>query len=222
MGIQYQIDALAVKMFKLDCSSCGENFIRMADLRKHTLLQHYGGTRQQGVKRKSIFDGIEMDKRNSKEARRSFLLVFTCNFCPDKFTRHGDFKKHQTFHDNEERAEVTDVTDESDNTDDEVENGIVRFALKKNEGQGSDGNYSDDSESDIEESVKAFISERVRIEENNKRHKEDEDITLAEDISEDVSNQTIFNNTIYSSQIPKGQAAGPPGPPQPVLRKTPP
>ena len=86
-SIQYQIDALAVKMFKLDCSSCGENFIRMADLRKHTLLQHYGGTRQQGVKRKSIFDGIEMDKRNSKEARRSFLLVFTCNFCPDKFTR---------------------------------------------------------------------------------------------------------------------------------------
>ena len=74
-------------MFKLDCSSCGENFIRMADLRKHTLLQHYGGTGQQGVKRKSIFDGIEMDKRNSKEARRSFLLVFTCNFCPDKFTR---------------------------------------------------------------------------------------------------------------------------------------
>ena len=75
-------------MFKLDCSSCGENFTRMADLRKHTLLQHYGGTRQQGVKRKSIFDGIEMDKRNSKEARRSFLLVFTCNFCPDKFTRY--------------------------------------------------------------------------------------------------------------------------------------
>ena len=63
-------------MFKLDCSSCGENFIRMADLRKHTLLQHYEGTGQQGVKRKSIFDGIEMDKRNSKEARRSFLLVF--------------------------------------------------------------------------------------------------------------------------------------------------
>ena len=87
-SIQYQIDALAVKMFKLDCSSCGENFIRMADLRKHTLLQHYGGTRLQGVKRKSIFDGIEMDKRNSKEARRSFLLVFTCNFCPDKFTRY--------------------------------------------------------------------------------------------------------------------------------------
>ena len=87
-SIQYQIDALAVKMFKLDCSSCGENFIRMADLRKHTLLQHYGGTMQQGVKRKSIFDGIEMDKRNSKEARRSFLLVFTCNFCPDKFTRY--------------------------------------------------------------------------------------------------------------------------------------
>ena len=86
--IQYQINALAVKMFKLDCSSCGENFIRMADLRKHTLLQHYGGTGQQGVKRKSIFDGIEMDKRNSKEARRSFLLVFTCNFCPDKFTRY--------------------------------------------------------------------------------------------------------------------------------------
>merc|ERR1719318_2502425 len=131
-SIQYQIDALAVKMFKLDCSSCGENFIRMADLRKHTLLQHYGGTRQQGVKRKSIFDGIEMDKRNSKEARRSFLLVFTCNFCPDKFTRLGDFKKHQIVHEDEERAEVTDVTDESDNTDDEeVENGIARFALKK-------------------------------------------------------------------------------------------
>jgi len=210
-------------MFKLDCSSCGENFIRMADLRKHTLLQHYGGTGQQGVKRKSIFDGIEMDKRNSKEARRSFLLVFTCNFCPDKFTRLGDFKKHQIVHDNEERAEVTDVTDESDNTDDEeVENGIARFALKKNEGQGSDGNYSDDSESDVEESVKAFISERVRIEENNKRQREVEDITLAEDISEDVSNQTIFNNTIYSSQTLKSQAAGPPGPPQPVLRKTPP
>ena len=137
--------------------------------------------------------------------------------------RLGDFKKHQIVHDNEEKAEVTDVTDESDNTDDEeVENGIARFALKKNEGQGSDGNYSDDSESDVEESVKAFISERVRIEENNKRHKEDEDITLAEDISEDVSNQTISNNTTYSSQTLKSQPAGPPGPPQPVLRKTPP
>ena len=70
--------------------------------------------------------------------------------------------------------------------------------------------------------MKAFISERVRIEENNKTLKEDEDITLAEDISEDVSNQTIFNNTYYSSQTLKSQAAGPPGPPQPVLRKTPP
>merc|ERR1719318_2312410 len=118
-SIQYQIDALAVKMFKLDCSSCGENFIRMADLRKHTLLQHYGGTRQQGVKRKSIFDGIEMDKRNSKEARRSFLLVFTCNFCPDKFTRLGEFKKHLVLHEGEEK-EHNNPSD-SDDTDEEEE-----------------------------------------------------------------------------------------------------
>ena len=83
---QYPTDPLAGNMFSLDCNSCGETFIRMAELRKHTVVQHYVRSNQ-SVKRKSIFAGIEMDKRNSKEARRSFLLVFTCNFCPDKFTR---------------------------------------------------------------------------------------------------------------------------------------
>ena len=73
-------------MYTLDCNSCGETFIRMAELRKHTVVQHYARSNQ-AIKRKSIFAGIEMDKRNSKEARRSFLLVFTCNYCPDKFTR---------------------------------------------------------------------------------------------------------------------------------------
>ena len=83
---QYPTDSLADNMFSLDCNSCGETFIRMAELRKHTVIQHYARSNK-AVKRKSIFAGIELDKRNSKEARRSFLLVFTCNFCPDKFTR---------------------------------------------------------------------------------------------------------------------------------------
>ena len=74
-------------MFTLDCATCGETFIRMAELRKHTVIVHYARS-SLAVKRKSIFAGIEMDKRNSKEARRSFLLVFTCSFCPDKFTRY--------------------------------------------------------------------------------------------------------------------------------------
>ena len=63
---------------------------------------------------------------------------------------------------------------------------------------------------------------RVKMNRRNKREREVEDITLAEDISEDVFNQTISNITTYSSQTPKSQATGPPGPPQPVLRKTPP
>ena len=83
---QYPTDPLADNMYTLDCNSCGETFIRMAELRKHTVVQHYARSNQ-AIKRKSIFAGIEMDKRNSKEARRSFLLVFTCNYCPDKFTR---------------------------------------------------------------------------------------------------------------------------------------
>ena len=84
--LQYPTVSLAENMFSLDCNSCGETFIRMAELRKHTVIQHYARS-SEAFKRKSIFAGIEMDKRNSKEARRSFLLVFTCNFCPDKFTR---------------------------------------------------------------------------------------------------------------------------------------
>merc|ERR1719398_347989 len=111
-------------MFSLDCNSCGETFIRMAELRKHTVIQHYA-RRNKAVKRKSIFAGIELDKRNSKEARRSFLLVFTCNFCPDKFTRLGEFKKHLVLHEGEEKEQQSDADSDSDDTEEEEEEEFV-------------------------------------------------------------------------------------------------
>merc|ERR1719462_662362 len=172
----------------------------MADLRKHTLVQHYVRSNHQSVKRKSIFAGIEMDKRNSKEARRSFLLIFTCNFCPDKFTRLGDFKKHLVLHEGEER-ELNDASDvDSDDTEEEEEEQEERrHNVEKNGGQGSDGNYSDNSDSGNEGNFEN--------QETNEKH------TLAENTSEIVVLKTVPKKppgpTSQTLKIPPG----PPGPP---------
>jgi len=106
----------------LDCSSCTSAFPRMVDLRKHTVQEHRDtlpallrtATSLQGFKRKSIFEGVERRKRRAKERKvegglgRPFLLVFTCRFCPDKFTKLGDFRDHRREHEEQSEEEEED------------------------------------------------------------------------------------------------------------------
>jgi len=165
----------------------------MAELRKHTVIQHYARS-SEAFKRKSIFAGIEMDKRNSKEARRSFLLVFTCNFCPDKFTRLGEFKKHLVLHEGEEK-EHNNPSD-SDDTDEEEERGPN---WERNGGQGSDGNYSDDSETGDEG---AFENQKTK-----------EKRTLVENSSEIVVLEPVPKRPPGPSSQTLKIPPGPPGPP---------
>lgn len=118
----------------LDCSSCTSAFPRMVDLRKHTVQEHRDtlptllrtATSLQGFKRKSIFEGVEKRRRRAKERKvegglgRPFLLVFTCRFCPDKFTKLGDFREHRKEHEDlseEEEEDEEEVAEEREGKD---------------------------------------------------------------------------------------------------------
>ena len=115
------------------------------------------------------------------------------------FYRLGEFKKHLVLHEGEEKEQnnVSDV--DSDDTEEEEEEEERLPNLKKNRGPGSDGNYSDNSESGNEGDVE------------NRKAKDKH--TLDENTSEILVLKTVPKKPPGPpSQTPK-IPPGPPGPP---------